>query len=156
VLRSDGQLVRRVSAATALMEEFRAAGAVVSSSSSGAPLPLPPQADEAAYRVIEEGLTNATRHAPGQPVSVTIAWEEAGLVLEVVSRAGCRAYIPGSGLADLDRRLRQAGGGLVHEAADGQFRLCAALPTAPQQRTRRRPAAGALGLAVGILLLVVL
>jgi signal transduction histidine kinase len=156
VLRSERPRVRGVSAATTLIEDFRAAGAAVSSFSSGTPQPLPPRADEIAYRVIEEGLTNAARHAPGQPVSVTIAWEAAGLLLTIVNPADCRAYTPGSGLADLDRRLRQAEGSLVHEVAGGQFRLCAALPAAPARRTAEGTEVSALGLAVGILLLVIL
>jgi signal transduction histidine kinase len=156
VLRSDRPRFRGVSAAAALIEEFRGAGVAVSSLSSGTPRPLPPQADETAYRVVEEGLTNATRHAPGQPVTVTIAWDTAGLLLTVVNPVAGRAYIPGSGLADLGMRLRQANGCLVHEVADGQFRLRAALPAAPEQRPARWPEVGALGLAVGILLLVIL
>jgi signal transduction histidine kinase len=151
VLRSEGPRVRGVAAANGLIEEFRAAGVVVTASSRGTPRALSPEADETAYRVIEEGLTNATRHAPGAAVSVTIGWEAAGLLLEVVNPADRRAYIPGSGLADLDRRLRSAGGSLVHEVAGNRFRLHAVLPAA----SARRPAAD-LGLAVGILLLVIL
>jgi signal transduction histidine kinase len=156
VLRSDPLRARGVSATAALIEEFRAAGVAVASMSSGTRRPLPTQADETAYRVIEEGLTNAARHAPGQPVNVTIAWEAAELLLTVANQADCRAYTPGSGLTDLDIRLRQIGGGLVHEVDGGRFRLCAALPAAPARRTARRLEADVLGLAVGILLLVIL
>ncbi len=151
VLRNDGPRVRGLAAAWPLIEEFRAAGVLVTASSRGTPRALQPQADETAYRVIEEGLTNAARHAPGAAVSVTFAWEAAGLLLEVVNPADRRTYIPGSGLADLDRRLRQAGGSLVHEVTSDRFRLRAVLPSA----SARRPAAD-LGLAVGILLLVIL
>jgi signal transduction histidine kinase len=156
VLRSDPLRVPGMSATTTLIEEFRAAGVAVASWSSGTRQPLPKQIDETAYRVIEEGLTNAVRHAPGQPVNVTIAWEAAELLLTVVNEADCRAYTPGSGLTDLDIRLRQIGGGLIHEMDGGRFRLCAALPTAPTRRTSRRLEASVLGLAVGILLLVIL
>jgi signal transduction histidine kinase len=156
VLRNERPRVGGMSAAHTLIEEFRAAGAVVSSSSRGTPQPLPSAADETAYRVIEESLTNATRHAPGQPVSVTIAWEEAELLLTVANPTDRRAYTPGSGLANLDGQLRQVGGSLVHEVADGRFRLHAALPAAPAHRTAQRPEAATLGLAVGILLLVIL
>jgi signal transduction histidine kinase len=156
VLRSDPPRVPGMSATAALIEEFRAAGVAVASLSSGTRRPLPTQIDETAYRVIEEGLTNAVRHAPGQPVNVTIAWEAAELLLTVVNEADCRAYTPGSGLTDLDIRLRQVGGALVHEADGGMFRLCAALPAAPTRRTSRRLEADVLGLAVGILLLALL
>lgn len=155
VLPSDRPRVRGVSAAAVVIEEFRAAGAVVSCSSRGAPRPLPARTDEVAYRVIEEGLTNATRHACGQPVSITIAWDAAELLITVVNPASCGAYVPGSGLADLERRLRQTGGSLVHEMAGGRFRLRAILPATSARRISRRPEAGALGLTVGILLLVI-
>lgn len=158
VLRGERAQTRGMSMIGSLIEEFRAAGAAVSIRPSGAPRPLPPRADETAYRVIEEGLTNAVRHAPGRPVSVTIGWETGMLLLTVVNPADCREYTPGSGLADLAGRLRQAGGSLGHELADGQFRLHATLPAAPVSKngyTERRGVT-ALGLAAGILLLVIL
>jgi signal transduction histidine kinase len=156
VLRSERAQARGMHAVDGLIEEFRSAGTVVSAWSRGTPWPLRPPADETAYRVIEEGLTNAGRHAPGRPVSVTIAWEADMLLLTVVNPADGRAYTPGSGLADLAGQLEQAGGSLSHEVADGQFRLCAALPAAPVPETTRRPPVTALGLATGILLLMVL
>jgi signal transduction histidine kinase len=157
VLRDERARARGMSAADGLIEEFGAAGAAVSTQSHGTPLPLPPQADEAAYRVIEEGLTNAIRHAPGRPVSITIAWEAGTLQLTVVNAAERHMYTPGSGLTDLAGRLRQAGGVLGHELSGGQFRLRAALPAAPAPEiTTERTGATALKLAVGILLLVVL
>jgi signal transduction histidine kinase len=156
VLRSERPRARGVSAVGTLIEEFRAAGAVVSAWSRGTPQPLSSQADETAYRVIEEGLTNAVRHAPGRPVSVTIAWEAGGLLLTVANPADCRVPTPGSGLADLAGRLQQAGGSLAHEVADGQFRLRAALPAVPVRGTPGRPGIVALGVAVGTLLLVIL
>jgi signal transduction histidine kinase len=139
-----------------LIEEFRTAGAPVSMQSRGTPRPLPPHADEAAYRVIEEGLTNAIRHAPGQPVSLTVAWEAGTLLLTVVNAADYRAYTPGSGLAGLAGRVQQAGGVLGHEQSGGLFRLHAVLPAAPQRGTRERSGVSGLGLAAGILLLVIL
>jgi signal transduction histidine kinase len=138
-----------------LIEEFRDAGVAVSASSRGTPRPLSPQASQAAYRVIEEGLTNATRHAPGRPVSVTIAWEAGTLLLTVLNPAAGPGCAPGSGLADLAGRLQQAGGRLDHEVAEGQFRLHAVLPFWAGPRPRRASPTP-LGLAVGLLLLVVL
>ena len=156
-LRGQRAHSRGMSAAGRLIEEFRASGAAVSAQRHGTPRPLPPQADEAAYRVLEEGLTNAVRHAPGQPVSATVGWEAGTLQLTVVNAADSRGYAPGSGLADLDARLRHAGGLLGHELSDGHFRLHAVLPATPARRSReRRPGRSALGLASGILLLVIL
>jgi signal transduction histidine kinase len=149
VLRSERARGPGISAVGALIEEYRAAGAVVSTRPQGTPRPLPPQVDEAAYRVIEEGLTNAIRHAPGQHVSVTIAWAPNRLLLTVANPANRRDYVAGSGLTDLDERLRQAGGNLGHEVVGGQFRLRAALPAAPTAGTTRRPRVAVLGMAVG-------
>jgi signal transduction histidine kinase len=156
VLRSEHTRARGLDAVDGLVEEFRAAGAVVSACSRGTPWPLSAEDGAAAYRVIEEGLTNASRHAPGRPVSVTVAWEAGLLLLTVVNTADCHGYIPGSGLADLARRLRQVGGSLGHELAGGQFRLRAALPAVPVPGTAERRHMSALGLAAGILLLVIL
>jgi signal transduction histidine kinase len=159
---------RGMAAAIDLVDEFRDAGADVSVRSSGRPLPLSRQADEAAYRVIEEGLTNAMRHAPGQPVSVTVSWRAGSLALTVVNPvaplvtgpAGSRAYIPGAGLDGLTGRLREAGGALTHDLSGGRparFRLSARLPLTRRARlcsglTRHRIG---LGFAVGLVLLVI-
>jgi signal transduction histidine kinase len=156
VLRGESAPARGMHAAGGLIEEFRAAGAVVSLQTRGTPRPVPRAADEAAYRVIEEGLTNAIRHAPGQPVRVTVAWEADALRLTVVNAAGGRAYAPGSGLAGLDGRLRQAGGFLDHDLSGEVFRLRAVLPAVPAPGSRPRSGAAALGLGVGLLLLVIL
>lgn len=155
VLRTE-QSSPRMSSVDGLIGEFRAAGAVVSVRSRGAAQPLPPQADEAAYRVVEEGLTNAIRHAPGQPIGVSITWEAGLLQLTVVNQAEGSAYVPGSGLADLAGRLREACGTLSHETANGEFRLHAALPAASAARRGKLSRLGALELTAGILLLVIL
>jgi len=147
---------RGISEVGGLIREFRAAGAVVSERWCGTPRSLTPQAAETAYRVLEEGLTNAIRHAPGRPVNVTIVWEADMLLLTVVNPADRSRYAPGSGLTDLAGRLGQAGGSLGHEVAGGQFRLRAALPAARAAEIPKRPGVMTLGVAVGILLLVVL
>lgn len=154
--RSEHGRPRGMPAVDALIQEFSAAGAVVSACSHGTPWALPPPADEAAHRVVEEGLTNATRHAPGRPVSVAIAWETGVLRITVTNPADDHEYAPGSGLTDLEGRMRRAGGRLDHGVVDGQFRLSAALPAAAARRTTWRPGPAALGFAVGFLLLVVL
>lgn len=156
VLRGERAPSQGVAAVAGLVEEFRAAGAVVSVRSRGTPRPLSPQADEAAYRVIEEGLTNVIRHAPGRPVSVSAVWQAGALLLTVVNATDCRAYAPGSGLTGLAGRLRHAGGVLGHELSGGLFRLHAVLPATRAPGARERSGVSGLGLAAGILLLVIL
>lgn len=161
VLHGENGHPRRMSGLGGMIEEFRAAGAVVSVYSRGLPHPLAAPADEAGYWVIDQGLTNAIRHAPGQPVSVTIGWESDMLQITVANLADQHGYAPGFGLTGLAGRVGQAGGVLSHELAGGQFRLCATLPTsrtsqAGKAQARKGGGVTALGLALGILLLVIL
>ncbi|WP_055551428.1 sensor histidine kinase [Streptomyces sp. NBRC 110028] len=87
------------------------------------------------YRVAQEGLTNARKHAPGIPVGLTLAGGPgAGLTVEVrnalPAAPGARDPIPGTGtgLTGLAERVRLDGGTLDHTAADGTFTLRARLP----------------------------
>ncbi|MGO4423930.1 sensor histidine kinase, partial [Streptomyces sp. MCAF7] len=72
-LRGTDETAGRAPGAEAIDEvvaEFRAAGVPVTlRRGGGKPRPLPPAAGEAVYRVVEEGLTNAAKHAPGRPVT---------------------------------------------------------------------------------------
>jgi signal transduction histidine kinase len=84
--------------------------------------------------VVQEGLTNARKHAPGEPVAVTFAGRPgARLEVSVVSRLApgtVAAAVPGTGtgLIGLAERLELAGGGLESAAGGGEFRLRAWLP----------------------------
>ena len=72
----------------ALLEESRAAGMTLREHLDLTKAePLPAAAQRAAYRVVQEGLTNARKHAPGAIVNVTITGTaQAGLVAEIISR----------------------------------------------------------------------
>jgi signal transduction histidine kinase len=123
----------------ALVEEARAAGARVSCTTD-----LPRVGDvlgRTVYRVVQEGLTNARKHAPGAAVDVRIGGEDP-IVVEVVSRrpvgvAAARAADPalpgaGSGLIGLGERVALAGGTLEHGPdRAGDFVLRATLPRVP-------------------------
>ncbi|MEU1734862.1 histidine kinase [Streptosporangium sp. NPDC020145] len=74
-----------VEAIGTVTEEFRRAGVPVTLRERGRPRPLSFAAGQAAYRVVEEGLTNAAKHAPRQPVTVTVDWESDALLLTVVN-----------------------------------------------------------------------
>jgi signal transduction histidine kinase len=84
-----------------------------------------------AYRVVQEGLTNARKHAPAAAVEVTVAASER-LVVEVISRRSALATEPmagGTGLIGLSERVELAGGALEHGPNPrGDYVLRATLP----------------------------
>jgi signal transduction histidine kinase len=135
-LRSPDETVGRppgLEAIGAVVEEFQRAGVPVVLRRRGAPRPLSAAAGQAAYRVVEEGLTNAAKHAPGQPVTVSLEWDPDALLLTLVNpvpggtAAGGRAGA-GHGLPGLDERVRPVGGMLDHRRSGEGFRLFAMLP----------------------------
>jgi signal transduction histidine kinase len=56
-----------------LIEESRSAGTQVAVQGAPELSGLPPMSARAAYRLVQEGLTNARKHAPGQPVTLTVS-----------------------------------------------------------------------------------
>jgi signal transduction histidine kinase len=124
-----------------LIAESRRAGLAVTFTDELADHSLPALAGRTAFRVVQEALTNAHKHAPGQPVSISIGGESGGCVaIEVTNRPasgepGARNGRPpdhvgsGTGLIGLAERLQLAGGTLDHQAlAGGGFRLSAQIP----------------------------
>jgi signal transduction histidine kinase len=97
---------------------------------------LPLSVGRTAYRIVQEGLTNARKHAPGAAVVVDLEGSPGpGLTVEVRSRRpiadwpGPRIPGAGQGLVGLAERADLAGGRLEHgQLADGDFRLGAWLP----------------------------
>jgi signal transduction histidine kinase len=99
---------------------------------------LPAALGRAAYRIVQEGLTNARKHAPAAAVEVTITAEAgSALLVEVVSRravgvaATAALALPGAGtgLVGLAERVALAGGELEHGPdGAGDFVLRATLP----------------------------
>lgn len=123
----------------ALVEESRAAGMRVRLRLEGSnDEALPVAVGRTAYRIVQEGLTNARKHAPGAAVDVAITDEGAEeLVVTVATRApvgvvaGSALPGAGTGLIGLTERVALAGGRLEHGPdASGDFVLRAALPRA--------------------------
>ncbi|GAA3552816.1 hypothetical protein GCM10022419_036500 [Nonomuraea rosea] len=120
----------------ALVEESRRAGMRVELRDQEVCLSEVPDAvGRAAYRIVQEGLTNARKHAPGQPVTVLVSGTKgAELVVEVRNPphggpAALAATGAGAGLAGLAERAALAGGRVeCGETADGGFKLAARLP----------------------------
>ncbi|NUR96151.1 MAG: sensor histidine kinase [Kribbellaceae bacterium] len=118
----------------ALVDESRAAGTTISYDDRVADATsLPPATGRTAYRVVQEGLTNARKHAAGCPVKVIVTGHPgAGLRIELTNPASNGApLVPGSGtgLVGLTERVQLAGGTLDHgREPGGAFRLQASLP----------------------------
>jgi signal transduction histidine kinase len=119
-----------------LVEESRDAGARVQLDDRVAdPGALPGAAGRTAYRVVQEGLTNARKHAPGEQVRVVIDGRPGDrLLIDIRNPLGDGHAAPpaitgsGTGLIGLTERVRLAGGKLDHQVTDGEFRLSARLP----------------------------
>ena len=120
----------------ALVEESRAAGMRVSAQIELSDAAPPAAVGRTAYRIVQEGLTNARKHAAGAAVTLTVrADDRGGLHVEVRSLApvGVAAEAPlpgaGTGLIGLAERVSLAGGELEHGVdAEGAFVLRARLP----------------------------
>ncbi|MEY2227211.1 MULTISPECIES: sensor histidine kinase [Streptomyces] len=94
---------------------------------------LAPGVDLAAYRVVQEGLTNAVRHAAGARVSVTVEYAPGELRVEVADTGGAprTPATPGGGrgLVGLRERLAVYGGTLrAGDGPRGGYRLRAVIP----------------------------
>lgn len=118
----------------ALVEGARSAGLAVEVTSEGPSSALHPETEACAFRVVQEGLTNALRHAPGSRVRIRLAHSDAGLDVAVVSTGRRRASSyggSGRGLVGLRERVVSLGGALETLAEEnGDFTLRVSLPGA--------------------------
>jgi signal transduction histidine kinase len=119
-----------------LAAQYQAAGdATIQLTITGQPRPLSEQAVLVAYRTAQEGLTNARKHAPGQPVALTLAFEPAQVAVTVENplppageQGPLAATGAGAGLAGLKERAALAGGALGTGPADGTWRIALRMP----------------------------
>ncbi|MDF0374839.1 MULTISPECIES: sensor histidine kinase [Streptomyces] len=119
----------------ALVDESRSAGMRVTLDNRVAdPARAPAATGRTVYRIAQEALTNARKHAPGAPVGVTVAGGPGdGLTIEVDNPAPDEPFDPvpgsGQGLIGLTERANLAGGSLDHgPRPDGGFTVRARLP----------------------------
>ncbi len=98
---------------------------------------LNPAASEAAYRVVQEALTNALKHAPGAPVDITVSGHDGGVQVDIVNApargpSGLERSGGGFGLAGMRERVNSCGGSLTSGAIpSGGWRVSALLPDDP-------------------------
>ncbi|WP_017237752.1 sensor histidine kinase [Streptomyces sp. SS] len=125
-----------------LVERARGAGLDVRTSTTGTPVPLPPPVDLAAYRIVQESLTNVTRHAGAGTVRVTLDWGADAVRLRIADDGGGTPEDGplGSGIRGMAERARAFGGELTARNADGGgFVVDARLPLAPPGAPGPRP-----------------
>ncbi|MEU0677619.1 sensor histidine kinase [Streptomyces sp. NPDC006172] len=117
----------------ALLDNTRAAGLDVVAEIEGEAPAYPPGVQLSAYRMVQEALSNALRHAPGSSVSVRITHEPRGLHLEVLNSRPSGPVRPspgaGHGLLGMRERAAMLGGHVsAHPTLHGGFVVSAFLP----------------------------
>ncbi|MFD8914635.1 sensor histidine kinase [Streptomyces sp. NPDC059575] len=120
--------------AAELVASAKPAGIEVRISRTGTERPLPAPVDLAAYRIMQESLTNAAKHSDVRQVTVLLAYEDKELILAVEDDGRGAAVQPahasgGSGIAGMAGRARALGGELVAgPRPEGGFAVRARLP----------------------------
>jgi signal transduction histidine kinase len=120
-----------------LVTQVRAAGLPVEVSIEGSPVELPPGVDLSAYRIVQEALTNALKHAGPARARVTLRYGIDGLDVDVADDgvgAGNEGNGAGYGLAGIRERVSVVGGELdAGPRPDGGFAVHARLPYASER-----------------------
>jgi signal transduction histidine kinase len=115
-----------------LLERIRGAGLNVELSIEGVPRSLPAAIDLSAYRIVQEALTNALKHAGAASVQVRLCYLERGVAIDVVDNGSGRTDAPtsgGRGLAGMRERVALFNGTLeAGPGAAGGFHVHAELP----------------------------
>jgi signal transduction histidine kinase len=129
----------------ALLDSARGGGVSVTAATSGDPVALPDGVDLSAYRIVQEALSNAMRHAPGSHVTVQVCYGDDELSLDIRNGARPRAAGPvsagvsgdrgGHGIIGMRERAAMLGGSLrAVPTEDGGFRVTAVLPVSADRR----------------------
>jgi signal transduction histidine kinase len=121
----------RLKSLGALIEDVRATGLLVTSATRGVPRDLPPGLELAAYRVVQEALTNTRKHAGATAATITLAYEPDALCVEIIDDGGNapNAAGGGHGLVGMRERVALYGGSLTAERCGSRgFRVAARFP----------------------------
>lgn len=139
-----------------LLESFGRAGLEVSLEQEGTARPLPPGVDLTAYRIVQEALTNVTKHAGTGSARVRLAWNRDRVTLTVADDGGDAGAAPaasaasaasdrppGYGLIGMRERATAVGGRLTAgRRPEGGFLVSTQLPLPPAKDTARGTATG--------------
>ncbi|MFF1682258.1 sensor histidine kinase [Streptomyces sp. NPDC058256] len=138
-----------------LLESFRRAGLMVSVHQEGTARPLPPGVDLTAYRIVQEALTNVTKHAGTGSARVRLTWNRDQVTITVADDGGGTRSAPtastgpsasttadrppGYGLIGMRERATAVGGRLsAGRRPEGGFLVSTQLPLPPAKDTTRR------------------
>ncbi len=118
-----------------LVAEARAAGAEISAAGTGDVAAVPAVVSREGYRIVQESLTNAARHAGGQPVTLRVDVTAELLTLAVANRLPDPAPPSGGGrgLAGMRERVALLGGRMAAGPEDGWWRVEVRLPLASRR-----------------------
>jgi signal transduction histidine kinase len=130
-----------------LLDSARNGGVSVTATSSGDPVTLPEGVDLSAYRIVQEALSNAMRHAPGSHVEVHVGYRPGGLAVDVRNDHGrvggnhmAHTAGGGHGIIGMRERATMLGGSLdAGPTDDGGFLVTAVLPTSPEEQDAAVP-----------------
>ncbi len=122
-----------------LVEQARSAGLAVDVTTEGTPAPLAPGTDLAAFRIVQEALTNIVRHSGSRTARVLLRHTRAALEIRVDDDGPATTGADGpagggNGLAGMRERAAALGGTVeAGPRPDGGFRVRARIPLAPAQ-----------------------
>jgi signal transduction histidine kinase len=148
LLDGGGDPVEGLAEMAALVEGAQAAGVEVDVELRGEATDLPPAVGRAVYRVVQESLTNAVRHAPGAPVRIEVVHHRDRLDVHVRNSAPPRGTrrrreaftTGGAGLAGLTERVSSTGGRLTAGPDTGDsFTVHATFPVPPATLAEQTP-----------------
>ncbi|MFF0768074.1 sensor histidine kinase [Nonomuraea wenchangensis] len=118
-----------------LLANVRGAGVALTEEIVGEPRPLAPGVELSAFRIVQEALSNAMRHAPGAAVTLRLRYRPDALTIRVVNAAPAKPVTSpggGHGLPGMRERAAMLGGDLVAgPTPDGGYEVSAFLPAGP-------------------------
>ena len=144
-MRSDGDAAELLpqpglDGLDSLLGEIGRAGLPVELHVDGKPFPLPRGVDLSAYRIVQEGLTNALKHAHASDADVTVRYRPDELEIEVRDNGGGSSKSDGlgHGLVGVRERVKIYGGEMTaSKAPEGGFVLSTRLPIGDERMTIR-------------------